>query len=95
MIELSIKIKPKDLDRIFERFYRADQARSRVTGGTGLGLAIVKHIAVNHGGEVAVESVLGEGSTFTLRLPASRPGSTSSTSADAEMRSTQGAHHGR
>ncbi len=68
-----IGIASKDLDRIFERFYRADQARSRVTGGTGLGLAIVKHITVNHGGEVVVDSTVGVGSTFTLRLPARRP----------------------
>jgi two-component system sensor histidine kinase SenX3 len=65
-----IGIEPKDLDRIFERFYRADRARSRATGGTGLGLAIVKHIATNHGGQVSVRSQPGEGSTFTLRLPA-------------------------
>ena len=56
--------------RIFERFYRVDQARSRITGGTGLGLAIVKHVCVNHGGEVTVWSRPGEGSTFTLRIPA-------------------------
>ena len=68
-----IGIAAKDLDRIFERFYRADRARSRHTGGTGLGLAIVKHIAVNHGGQVDVESAVGAGSTFTLRLPASPP----------------------
>jgi len=67
-----IGIDPKDLDRIFERFYRADRARSRATGGTGLGLAIVKHIATNHGGIVEVRSSVGVGSTFTLRLP-SRP----------------------
>ncbi|MFC3501558.1 sensor histidine kinase [Micromonospora krabiensis] len=67
-----IGIAPTDVDRIFERFYRADQARSRATGGTGLGLAIVKHIASNHGGRVEVSSTLGGGSTFTLRLP-SRP----------------------
>ncbi|MEU8168378.1 ATP-binding protein [Micromonospora sp. NPDC049004] len=68
-----IGIAPTDVDRIFERFYRADQARSRSTGGTGLGLAIVKHIASNHGGRVEVSSTLGGGSTFTLRLPASPP----------------------
>ena len=68
-----IGIAPHDVDRIFERFYRADQARSRATGGTGLGLAIVKHIATNHGGRVDVSSTLGGGSTFTLRLPARPP----------------------
>ncbi len=68
-----IGIAPDDVDRIFERFYRADQARSRATGGTGLGLAIVKHIASNHGGRVDVASTLGGGSTFTLRLPARPP----------------------
>ena len=68
-----IGIEPKDLDRIFERFYRADRARSRATGGTGLGLAIVKHIATNHGGQVEVVSTVGVGSTFTLRLPARPP----------------------
>jgi two-component system sensor histidine kinase SenX3 len=68
-----IGIAPHDVDRIFERFYRADQARSRSTGGTGLGLAIVKHIATNHGGRVDVTSALGDGSTFTLRLPARPP----------------------
>jgi len=67
-----IGIEPRDIDRIFERFYRADRARSRATGGTGLGLAIVKHIATNHGGRVTVTSAVGVGSTFTLRLP-SRP----------------------
>ena len=56
--------------RIFERFYRVDQARSRQTGGTGLGLAIVKHVCANHGGDCFVWSREGEGSTFTLRFPA-------------------------
>lgn len=64
-----IGIAESELDRVFERFYRVDQARSRATGGTGLGLAIVKHIATNHGGSVSVWSVVGSGSTFTIRLP--------------------------
>jgi two-component system sensor histidine kinase SenX3 len=65
-----IGIPQRDLERVFERFYRVDRARSRETGGTGLGLAIVRHVASNHGGEVRVTSREGEGSTFTLRLPA-------------------------
>jgi two-component system, OmpR family, sensor histidine kinase SenX3 len=73
VVDQGIGISTKDQDRIFERFYRADQARSRSTGGTGLGLAIVKHIATNHGGRVDVSSTLGGGSTFTLRLPARPP----------------------
>ncbi|MFF3330299.1 sensor histidine kinase [Streptomyces sp. NPDC002888] len=64
-----IGITDKDKERIFERFYRVDPARSRATGGTGLGLAIVKHVAASHGGEVTVWSSEGQGSTFTLRLP--------------------------
>lgn len=64
-----IGIAEEDLDRVFERFYRTDQARSRQTGGTGLGLSIVKHIAENHGGEARVWSRVGRGSTFTIRLP--------------------------
>jgi two-component system phosphate regulon sensor histidine kinase PhoR len=62
-------IPSRDLDRVFERFYRVDSARSRATGGTGLGLAIVKHVAETHGGSVGVESELGVGSTFTMRIP--------------------------
>jgi two-component system sensor histidine kinase SenX3 len=64
-----IGIAAEDQRRIFERFYRADPARSRATGGTGLGLAIVKHIAGNHGGQVDVSSMPGKGATFTLALP--------------------------
>ena len=64
-----IGIPARDLERIFERFYRVDRARSRDTGGTGLGLAIVRHVAQNHDGEVTVTSVEGQGSTFTLHLP--------------------------
>ncbi len=58
-----------EFDRIFERFYRVDKARSRATGGTGLGLSIVRHVIANHGGEVLVESNEGEGSVFTLSIP--------------------------
>ncbi|HQR80591.1 MAG TPA: ATP-binding protein [Actinomycetota bacterium] len=74
VVEISVTdqgmgIAESEQQRVFERFYRVDQARTRVTGGTGLGLAIVKHVAENHAGEVRLWSVLGEGSTFTLRLP--------------------------
>ena len=62
-------IPPEHLDRLFERFYRVDKARSRKLGGTGLGLAIVKHIALAHGGRVAVQSQVGQGSTFSIYLP--------------------------
>jgi two-component system sensor histidine kinase SenX3 len=63
-------IPEEEKERVFERFYRIDAARSRDTGGTGLGLAIAKHVAVGHGGEVTLWSIEGAGSTFTLRLPA-------------------------
>ncbi|MGW2252175.1 sensor histidine kinase [Kitasatospora sp. NPDC001660] len=75
LIEISVTdqgigISEKDRERVFERFYRVDPARSRATGGTGLGLSIVKHVAASHGGTVSVWSVEGQGSTFTIRLPA-------------------------
>ncbi len=65
-----IGIAEEEQQRVFERFYRVDRARSRATGGTGLGLAIVKHVAANHGGEVKLWSRPGTGSTFTMRIPA-------------------------
>ena len=70
VIDQGVGIPRRDLDRIFERFYRVDGARSRDTGGSGLGLAIVRHVANNHDGDVWAESTEGEGSVFTLRLPA-------------------------
>ena len=74
VVAISIKddgvgIPRAELERVFERFYRVDRARSRETGGTGLGLAIVRHVAENHGGRVLVESKPGDGSTFTIELP--------------------------
>jgi len=66
-----IGIPESERDRVFERFFRLDSARSRQTGGTGLGLSIVKHIVKNHGGDVRVWSQTGNGSTFTIRLPES------------------------
>jgi two-component system sensor histidine kinase SenX3 len=83
-----IGIPTRDLERVFERFYRVDRARSRDTGGTGLGLAIVRHVAGNHGGDVSVESREGEGSTFTLRLPAG-PGPVAVTHTDDEHREAE------
>ncbi len=69
-----VGIPEADQDRIFERFYRVDKGRSRAAGGTGLGLALVRHAVARHGGEVEVSSVLGEGTTFTVRLPCADPG---------------------
>jgi two-component system sensor histidine kinase SenX3 len=83
VVEISITdqgigIPEDDLPRVFERFFRVDQARSRNTGGTGLGLSIVKHVVQNHGGDIRAWSQIGQGSTFTIRLPeASRAAATS------------------
>lgn len=79
LVEISVSdqgagIHAAEQARIFERFYRVDSARSRATGGTGLGLAIVKHICASHGGDVTVWSQEGQGSTFTIRLPAAQTG---------------------
>lgn len=87
-VEIDVKdqgigIPEEELEHIFDRFYRVDAARSRFTGGTGLGLAIVRSVCRNHGGEVSVWSVEGEGSTFTMKLPtAGSEGDTASTEID-------------
>ena len=69
VVDQGIGIAKADQERVFERFYRVDKARSRATGGTGLGLSIVKHVAADHGGTVELWSAPGRGSTFTLVLP--------------------------
>lgn len=84
-------------ERVFERFYRVDKARSRATGGTGLGLAIVRHVAANHGGDVGLWSSPGIGSTFTLRIPVHSAGAASTqrhTRGDAELSSVHGTEQG-
>lgn len=73
VIDQGIGIAAKNLERVFERFYRVDPARSRDTGGTGLGLSIVKHVVNEHGGDVSAWSQPGQGSTFTMRLPLAQP----------------------
>ncbi len=73
VVDQGIGIPKADQERVFERFYRVDKARSRATGGTGLGLSIVKHVAADHGGTVELWSAPGRGSTFTLVLPRLRP----------------------
>jgi two-component system sensor histidine kinase SenX3 len=72
VVDQGIGIGPDEQQRVFERFYRVDPARSRDTGGTGLGLSIVKHVAADHGGDVTIWSQPGKGSTFTLRIPAAQ-----------------------
>jgi signal transduction histidine kinase len=67
-----IGIAPEDQGRVFERFYRVDKARSRQLGGTGLGLSIVKHVALAHGGNIALKSAPGRGSTFRVQIPLRR-----------------------
>ena len=72
IVDQGLGIAPKDHERIFERFYRVDRARSRSTGGTGLGLSIVRHVVDNHGGKIELKSNEGEGATFSVVLPRSK-----------------------
>ncbi|WP_421121008.1 sensor histidine kinase [Aquihabitans daechungensis] len=83
VIDQGIGIPARDQERVFERFYRVDRARSRDTGGTGLGLAIVRHVVQNHDGEISVSSREGDGSTFTLRLPVGPAGPSPTEEPDA------------
>ncbi len=73
VVDTGVGIPARHLGRVFERFYRVDRARARATGGTGLGLSITRHAVASHGGDVTVQSVEGEGSTFTVRLPTRPP----------------------
>ena len=70
--DTGIGIAAEHVPRLTERFYRVDRSRSRATGGTGLGLAIVKHVLLRHQAELEIDSELGQGSTFAVRLPARR-----------------------
>jgi len=92
VVDEGVGIPERDLDRIFERFYRVDRARSRVTGGTGLGLAIVRHVASNHGGDVTVSSHEGQGSTFTLALPLAVHPARPTPVVSASLRPLEGSH---
>ena len=74
MSDTGIGIPEEARERDFERFYRVDRGRARKNGGTGLGLAIVKHITALYGGTIRLESVMGEGSTFTITLPLAQEG---------------------
>lgn len=93
LVEIDIKdqgmgIPAAEQDRIFERFYRVDEARSRVTGGTGLGLSIVRNVCRNHGGDCLVWSAEGEGSTFTLQLPRLQEPAPDAAATDPQMEET-------
>ncbi len=90
VVDQGVGIPASEVDRIFERFYRVDPARARNTGGTGLGLSIVKHVAATHGGDVRVWSVQGEGSTFTLSLPAAPTAESSTIAAQVSVSSSNG-----
>lgn len=74
VVDQGIGLSDEDQQRIFERFFRVDPARSRQTGGTGLGLSIVKHVVADHGGDVTIWSKAGQGSTFTIRIPSAQAG---------------------
>ena len=94
VVDAGVGIPHSDLDRVFERFYRVDRARSRETGGMGLGLSIVRHVANNHDGTVSVESIEGEGSTFLLRLPLVEETDDATAIDDADVNTPNDAHEG-
>jgi two-component system phosphate regulon sensor histidine kinase PhoR len=86
-------IAPEHIKRIFERFYRVDRARSREMGGTGLGLAIVKHLSRAHGGDVSVQSTIGQGSTFIIELPVEELKEAEDTRMDSQASEQERAAH--